>query len=183
MAEKSLMSKMLAVGKQDEYTNILSKSTFNDVEVIQTPIPMFNVGLSGSFDGGFGPGIIEFVAESKSFKTGFALLLVKSYQIKYPNAVILFFDSEHGTSSFFDTFDIDTDRVIHIPIVNVEDLKIKAAQYLEQIERGEQVICLVDSIGTLPSIKEVTDAIEGNNTADMTQIGRASCRERVCLYV
>ena len=159
---QSLMGKLMKVGKDDEFTNVLSKSVFNEVDITQTPIPMFNVGLSGSFDGGFGSGIIEFVAESKSFKTGFALLLLKSYQLKYPDAVILFFDSEHGTSSFFETFEIDTDRVIHIPILNVEDLKIKAAQYLEQIERGERVICMVDSIGTLPSIKEVEDATEAS---------------------
>ena len=166
----SLMSKMLKVGKDDEYTSILSKSVFNNNEdFIPTSVPMFNVGLSGKLDGGFGPGIIEFVAESKSFKTGFALMLVKAYQTMYPDAVILFFDSEHGSSSFFDTFDINTDNVIHIPIFNIEQLKIKVSQYLEQIERGDKVIGLVDSIGTLPSTKEVEDAVAGKDTTDMTR--------------
>jgi RecA/RadA recombinase len=96
--------------------------------------------------------------------------MAKSYMDKYDDAVLLFYDSEFGTpQSYFDTFGIDTERVLHTPLTDIEQLKFDIMKQLEGIERGEHVIILVDSIGNLASKKEVEDALEGKSVADMSR--------------
>jgi len=107
---------------------------------------------------------------SKHFKTAFSLLMAKSYLDKYPDAALLFYDSEFGTpQSYFDTFGIDTSRVVHTPLTDVEQLKFDIMQQLQNVERGDHLIIVIDSIGNLASKKEVDDALEGKSTADMTR--------------
>lgn len=143
---------------------------FNAKDMIQTPVPMINVALSGKLDGGLVPGLTVFAGPSKHFKTAFALMLAKSYMDKYSDAVVLFYDSEFGSpQSYFDSFGIDTKRVLHTPITDIEQLKHDSMQQLNNIERGDHVIVIVDSVGNLASKKEVDDALEGKSVADMTR--------------
>ena len=150
---------------------ILAKSKFfTQKDMIPTSIPMINVALSGRLDGGLTPGLTMWAGPSKHFKTAFSLLMAKSYMDKYEDAVLLFYDSEFGTpQSYFDTFGIDTERVLHTPLTDIEQLKFDIMKQLEGIERGEHVIILVDSIGNLASKKEVEDALEGKSVADMSR--------------
>jgi RecA/RadA recombinase len=131
---------------------------------------MINVALSGRLDGGLAPGLTVFAGPSKHFKTAFALMLAKSYMEKYEDAVVLFYDSEFGSpQSYFDSFGIDTSRVLHTPITDIEQLKHDSMQQLNNIERGDHVIVIVDSVGNLASKKEVDDALDGKSVADMTR--------------
>ena len=150
---------------------ILSKSKFFAAkDMIPTSIPALNIALSGSLDGGFIPGLTMWAGPSKHFKTAFSLIMVKAYQDKYPDSVILFYDSEFGTpQSYFTSFGINTENVIHTPITDVEQLKHDIMQQLTNIERGERVMIVLDSIGNLASKKEVEDAIEGKSVADMSR--------------
>jgi len=150
---------------------ILAKSKFFMEKVmIQTSIPMINVALSGRLDGGFAPGLTMWAGPSKHFKTAFSLLMAKAYMDKYPEAVILFYDSEFGTpQAYFDTFGIDPERVIHTPLTDIEQLKFDIMKQLEGIERNDRVMILLDSIGNLASKKEVEDALEGKSVADMSR--------------
>ena len=150
---------------------ILSKSKFfTDKDMIPTSVPMVNVALSGSLDGGLTPGLTMFAGPSKHFKTAFALLMAKSYMDKYDDAVVLFYDSEFGTpQNYFEAFDIDTERVLHTPITDVEQLKHDIMSQLQSIEKNDRVIIVLDSIGNLASKKEVEDAIEGKSVADMSR--------------
>jgi RecA/RadA recombinase len=152
-------------------TAILSRSIFfEEKDMIQTMIPAINVALSGSLDGGFTPGLTMWAGPSKHFKTAFSLIMAKAYQDKYPDAVILFYDSEFGTpQSYFQNFGIDKERVVHTPITDVEQLKFDIMNQLTNIERGDRVMILIDSIGNLASKKEVEDAIEQKSAADMTR--------------
>jgi RecA/RadA recombinase len=152
-------------------TAILSRSIFfEEKDMIQTMIPAVNVALSGSLDGGFTPGLTMWAGPSKHFKTAFSLIMAKAYQDKYPDAVILFYDSEFGTpQSYFQNFGIDKERVVHTPITDVEQLKFDIMNQLTNIERGDRVMILIDSIGNLASKKEVEDAIEQKSAADMTR--------------
>jgi RecA/RadA recombinase len=107
---------------------------------------------------------------SKHFKTAFSLLMAKSYMDKYSESVLLFYDSEFGTpQSYFDTFGIDTERVIHTPLTDIEQLKFDIMKQLEGIDRGDRVMIIIDSIGNLASKKEVEDALEGKSVADMSR--------------
>jgi len=107
---------------------------------------------------------------SKHFKTAFSLLMAKSYLDKYKDAALLFYDSEFGTpQSYFDSFGIDTNRVLHTPLTDIEQLKHDIMQQLTQLERGDKLIVVIDSIGNLASKKEVDDAVEGKSVADMSR--------------
>lgn len=152
-------------------TEILSESKFfNEKDMIPTPIPIINVALSGRLDGGLTPGLTMWAGPSKHFKTAFSLLMAKSYMDKYPDAALLFYDSEFGTpKSYFESFNIDMDRVLHTPITDVEQLKFDIMKQLEAIERGDRVVIVVDSIGNLASKKEVEDALDGKAVADMSR--------------
>jgi len=150
---------------------ILSKSKFFAAkDMIQTSIPVVNVAFAGDLDGGFTPGLTMWAGPSKHFKTAFSLLMVKAYQDKYPDAVVLFYDSEFGSpQNYFQSFGIDTDRVVHTPVTDVEQLKFDIMNQLSNIERGERVMIVVDSIGNLASKKEVEDALEQKSVGDMTR--------------
>lgn len=152
-------------------TAILSKSKFfNDKDRITTPVPMVNVAFSGSIDGGFTPGLTMWAGPSKHFKTAFSLLMAKAYMDKYPDAALLFYDSEFGTPiKYFETFDIDMERVVHTPLTDIEQLKFDIMQQLQEVNRGDKLIIVLDSIGNLASKKEVEDALEGKSVADMSR--------------
>ena len=152
-------------------TSVLTDSKFFGMkDLIQTSVPALNVALSGRLDGGLTPGLTVFAGPSKHFKTAFSLLLAKAYLDKYDDAVILFYDSEFGTpQSYFDTFDIDKDRVVHTPITDVEQLKHDSMSQLNSIERGDHIMIIIDSVGNLASKKEVDDALDGKSVADMSR--------------
>ena len=152
-------------------SSILSKSKFfTDKDMIPTEVPAVNLALSGSLDGGLTPGLTMFAGPSKHFKTAFALLMASAYQKKYPDAVVLFYDSEFGTpQSYFESFNINMDNVLHTPITDVEQLKHDIMNQLQAIEKDDRVIIILDSIGNLASKKEVEDSIEGKSVADMSR--------------
>jgi RecA/RadA recombinase len=138
--------------------------------MIQTEVPMVNVALSGSLDGGFTSGLTMLAGPSKHFKTAFALLFAASYLKKYKDAVVLFYDSEFGTpQKYFETFGIDQDRVLHTPITDVEELKHDIMNQLQGLGKDDKVIIVLDSIGNLASKKEIDDTLEGKTVADMTR--------------
>ena len=152
-------------------TNVLADSKlFSTKDLIQTSVPALNVALSGKLDGGLTPGLTVFAGPSKHFKTAFAMLLIKSFMEKYDDGVILFYDSEFGApQSYFENFGIDTSRVIHTPITDIEQLKHDVMSQLNQLERADRIMVVVDSVGNLASKKEVDDAIDGKSVADMTR--------------
>ena len=152
-------------------TAILADSKFfQKKDMIPTSIPAINIALSGRLDGGLTPGLTMWAGPSKHFKTAFSLLMAKSYLDKYPDAALLFYDSEFGTpQSYFDSFGIDSKRVIHTPLTNIEQLKFDVMTQLEGVERNDHLIIIIDSIGNLASKKEVEDALEGKSVADMSR--------------
>jgi len=150
---------------------ILSKSKFfTEKDMIPTAIPAINIALSGKLDGGLTPGLTMWAGPSKHFKTAFSLLMAKSYLDKYKDAALLFYDSEFGTpQSYFDSFGIDTDRVLHTPLTDIEQLKFDIMTQITNVDRGDHLIIVIDSIGNLASKKEVDDALDGKSVADMSR--------------
>ena len=150
---------------------ILSKSKFfTEKDMVPTDVPMINVALSGKLDGGIIPGLTMWAGPSKHFKTAFSLLMAKAYMDKYPESILLFYDSEFGTPiKYFETFQIDMNRVLHTPLTDIEQLKFDIMQQLKEINRGDKLFIILDSIGNLASKKEVDDALEGKSVADMSR--------------
>ena len=138
--------------------------------MVATDVPMMNVALSGSIEGGVAPGLTVLAGPSKHFKTSFALIMAAAYLKKYDDAVLLFYDSEFGSpQAYFEQYGIDTSRVLHTPITNVEELKFDLISQLEEIDRGDKVIVVIDSVGNLASKKELEDAINEKSVADMSR--------------
>lgn len=154
-----------------EFTSPLEDSKFfGEKDMITTPVPMINVALSGKLDGGLTPGLTVLAGPSKHFKTAFSLLMAKAYMDKYKDAIMLFYDSEFGTpQAYFDSFGIDKSRVLHTPITDVEQLKFDVVSQLNNLERGEKVIIVIDSVGNLASKKEMEDALNEKSVADMSR--------------
>ena len=149
----------------------LNKSKlFSDKEMTTTPVPMINVALSGDPDGGLSSGLTTLAGPSKHFKTSFALLMAAAYLKKHEDAVLLFYDSEFGSpQQYFTSFGIDTSRVLHTPIMDVEELKFDLINQLENIERKDKVIIIIDSVGNLASKKELEDAKNEKSVGDMSR--------------
>ena len=166
----SIMDKLKKNSKLKN-TEVLSESKFfNEKDMTPTDVPMVNVALSGSVDGGLAPGLTVLAGPSKHFKTSFALLMASAYLKQHKDAVILFYDSEFGSpQAYFKQFEIDTSRVLHTPITNVEELKFDMMSQLEQLDRNDKVIVVIDSIGNLASKKEMEDALNEKSVADMSR--------------
>jgi hypothetical protein len=166
----SLLDRMLKSGNIKS-ASVLSKSSFfNAKEVIPTELPILNIAFSGSLDGGLLPGLTVVAGASKSFKTMLSLYCMKAYLDMYKDGVAILYDSEFGiTPDYIQSFEIDINRVIHIPIENVEQLKFDIVQRLGEIEKKDKVFIMIDSIGNLASKKEVEDAENEKSVADMSR--------------
>jgi len=166
----SLKERLIKNSTIDLTSTLTDSKVYTKKDMIPTPVPMINVALSGSVDGGITPGLTMLAGPSKHFKTGFALLLASSFLKKYPDGVILFYDSEFGTpQSYFNKFNIPLDSVVHTPITDVEELKFDIMKQLKEINREDQILIIVDSIGNLASKKEVEDALNEKSVADMSR--------------
>jgi hypothetical protein len=131
---------------------------------------MINVALSGSTKGGISSGLTVLAGPSKHFKTSFALLMAGAYMKKHKDAVLMFYDSEFGSpQSYFESFGIDTTRVLHTPVTNIEELKFDLVHQLTEIDRKDKVMVVIDSIGNIASKKEIDDAENMKSVADMTR--------------
>jgi len=166
----SLIDKLIKNSSIKETATLDDSKVYGKADMIPTTVPMINVALSGSMDGGLTPGLTVLAGPSKHFKTGFSLLMAASFLKKYKDGVILFYDSEFGTpQSYFETFGIPLDRVVHTPITDVEELKFDIMKQLNELDRKDEVLIVIDSVGNLASKKEVDDALEGKSVADMSR--------------
>ncbi len=166
----SIMDKLMKNSKI-KAADILSESKiFKNTDITPTPVPMINAALSGDLDGGLTAGLTVLAGPSKHFKTSFALLMAAAYLEEHKDAILLFYDSEFGSpAAYFESYGIDTSRVLHTPIANVEELKFDIVAQLEEIERKDKIIIVIDSIGNLASKKELEDAKSEKSVADMSR--------------
>ncbi len=170
-----LLKKLLKTTKIKS-ADILTKSAmFVGKDVTSTSIPAINIALSGDIDGGLCSGLLSIAANSRHFKTSYAMVLASAYLNKHPDSMMIYYDSEFASSkASLESFGIDTDRVLHIPITNIEEFTFDVMQKFDNdnpdgIKRGDKVFIVVDSIGNLASVRESDNAIEGNSALDMTR--------------
>lgn len=166
----SLLEKIKKNSTIKDTALVSASKYFHKKDMIQTAIPAMNVALSGELDGGFVPGLTLWCGPSKHFKSMFSLIMAKSYMDKYPDAVMVFYDCEFGTpTAYFTSLQMDTTRILHVPVMNMEEFKFDVIKQLENLERGDRVIFVVDSLGNMSSKKEMEDAIEGKSVQDMSR--------------
>ena len=163
-----LMSQLKTAGRISGKSMDDDDIMLNNFDIIPIDIPVLNLALSGSLNGGLRSGVTIFQGPSRTFKTNLGLKMVESYLKKYPNAICLFYDSEFGTTkAYFEELNIAPDRIIHLPAEDIEQVRDDLVQRLELIQRGHKVIIFIDSIGNLPSKREVDNAMNSNAAADM----------------
>jgi hypothetical protein len=167
----SLKDRILKNSTVDLTATILESKVFDKgTDTSPTDIPILNLGLSAKIDAGISAGILQLCAPSKHFKTGFSILFAAAFLKKYPDGIILFYDSEFGSRiKRFSDAGIPLDKVIHVPITNIEELKHDLVSQLEEFTREDHVFIMIDSIGNLASKKEIDDALDGKQVADLTR--------------
>lgn len=166
----SLRDRLIKNSTIDFTATLTDSKIFGKKDMIPTRVPMINVALSGRIDGGLTPGLTVLAAPSKHFKTAFSLLLASAFLKANPDGIILFYDSEFGTpESYFTSFGVPLDSVVHTPITDIEQLKFDVMQQLSEIKRNDKIMIIVDSVGNLASKKEVEDAMKQSSAADMTR--------------
>ena len=152
-------------------TALLEQSTlWDDKAMVVTDTPSLNIALGGALDGGMTPGIVQIAGDSKMFKSKFAIELARNFQNCFPEGIVLIYDSEFGTPRpYFN--DLDKSRIVHTPIVNLEKLRSDIAIQLDQVDvkAGDKLFIIIDSLGNIPTIKELTDAKNEKEVADMTR--------------
>jgi len=174
---ESLTNRILA-NSGNAFAAALSESQFfqREIDFIDTGIPMINVALSSRIENGLCGGVTTIAGESKRFKTLFGLYMLEAYQKKYPEGAALFYDTEFGVPrDYLKKFDLDWCRIVHVPITCVEELKHELSSTLdllkEEFKNGEEpkLFVLIDSVGNMASRKEINDAVDGKEKADMTR--------------
>lgn len=170
----SIMEKMRKLGTIKTATPLSKSKLLNERDIVDINIPILNAAFSGSMRKGhcgFGPGIHLIAGPSKHFKSNTSMYAgVAPYLTKYPDAICIFYDSEFGTNeAYWKAAGVDPERVLHIPVVNIEELKFDMVQRLEGLQRGDKVVFFIDSIGNLASKKEIEDALKESAAADMTR--------------
>ena len=167
----NLMQRMKKASVVDNAAVLSKSDLFKNKDFIHLPVPMMNVAFSGKFNGGFANGLIQLAGPSKHFKSNMALVLCKAFLDKHDDGVILFYDSEFGsTEDYFKVAGIDVDRVLHIPIMNIEEFKMDVIKKLEEVDvKTDKVLIYVDSVGNTASKKEMEDAINEKSVTDMTR--------------
>lgn len=149
---------------------IEESKVFKERELAPTQVYALNIAYSGSLFGGLDTGLTLWAGPSRHFKSVYTLISVKAWMDKYPDAICLFYDSEFGTpSAYFKSVGIDTSRVVHLPVTNIEDLKFDVMKQLDIIDETDKVIIAIDSIGNTASVKEVQDALDEKSVADMSR--------------
>jgi RecA/RadA recombinase len=168
MATNSLMKKMLA-NSPTKNVSIMSESIFfNEKDIVSTEYPIINIAFSGESTGGISSGLTLLAGPSGTFKSLTSLICAKAYLDKYEDSICVLLDSEGGmTPSYLKAQGIDPSRVLHVPIEHLEMLKFELVKQLKEIERGDKVIFVIDSIGNTGSLAEIQNALDEKSTVDL----------------
>jgi RecA/RadA recombinase len=136
----------------------------------------FNALLSGSLYGGVANNkIIALGGASSTGKTWFALSIVSDFLRNNKDGVVVYFDSEQAvTSEMFAGKDIDPNRIAVFPIATIEEFKTQCVGIVDDVLATDEsnrkpMMIVLDSLGNLSTIKEMTDTADGKNVRDMTR--------------
>lgn len=168
----TLLERMKKVSAKKVASKTMADTDFFDMKKYGADFDtfLFNLAVSGKFKhGGITPGVTVLAGPSRSLKTVFGIYSVKAFLDKFEDAICLFYDSETGGPGYWEAAQVPLDRILHIPIKNIEELKFDIQQKLDDLTPKDKVIIFIDSIGMLASKKEAEDALKENGAADMTR--------------
>jgi RecA/RadA recombinase len=157
-----------------ETGSILSENTFSEVdEWIPTGNYLLNAQLSGTLFGGIpntrSLGLMGDPGTGKSF-----VCLNVAREAQKKGYDVIYCDTEGAIDkSSAIKFGIDANKVRYQPIKTVTEFQTFVANLLELVKKAKasggnpKILLILDSLGMLSTDKELRDAIEGKNAADM----------------
>jgi RecA/RadA recombinase len=157
-----------------ETGSILADNTFSDVDDwIPTGNYLLNAQLSGTLFGGIpntrSLGLMGDPGTGKSFV---CLNVTREAQKKGYN--VIYCDTEGAIDKSTATkFGIDPHQIRYQPIKTVTEFQTFVSNLLDLVKKAQQngaspkILLILDSLGMLSTDKELKDAIEGKNAADM----------------
>ena len=162
----------------DEYITIaadgLSSAEFTGT--IDSGSYIFNGLISGSLFGGVPNNkAIVLAGESATGKTFFVLGIVKHFLDQYPEAGVIYYDTEAAvTGDMMRQRGIDPSRVMIAEPETIQQFRTQALKFVELYtktpEKKRPMMAMVlDSLGALSTSKEMSDSSEGKDTRDMTR--------------
>ena len=170
----------------NEYASLVSEGSTGDVDsFIDTGSYIFNALLGGSIHRGLPSNKITALAgESATGKTFFVLGMCKNFLDKNPEGGVIFFESESAiTKEIIEDRDIDSSRMVIMPVTTVQEFRHQAIQVLDKYSAQNKserkpILLVLDSLGMLSTTKEMEDTQAGKETRDMTraQIVKAAFR-------
>ena len=145
-----------------------------------------NAVLSGSLYGGIADNkSTGFAGESATGKTFFVLGIVKAFQDKYEDGIVIYYDSEAAvTKQMMESRGIDTKRVVISEPETIQKFRHHALKMLDAYiktpeAKRPKMMFVLDSLGMLSSTKEIEDTEKGAETKDMTKPGIIKAAFRV----
>lgn len=168
----SFLNKIKKMGGQ-----LAEEGTENDFAgYIDTGSYVFNLLVSGNIFGGFLNNKMTVLAgESSTGKTYLLLAAIKATMEKDKDAICVYFESEGSINKeFLAERGLDISRFIVFPIGTVEEFGTKITNLLDEYMQEDKktrpyMIIAVDSLGNMPSKKEMDDTADGENKTDMTR--------------
>lgn len=150
------------------------KSSAEHGKCVDTGSYALNAALSGSLFGGMQDNkITVFAGESSTGKTFFVLGILKSWMQQNPTGTVVYFDTESAvTNDMLTSHGLDLSRVAKVEPETIESFRQSALAILDNYaESGSKdpLIMVLDSLGNLSSIKEVSDIREQKDSRDMTK--------------
>jgi RecA/RadA recombinase len=143
-------------------------------EFIDTGSYSLNAVLSGTIYGGVPDNkVIAFAGESSTGKTFLVLDICKNFLLKYKNGIVLYFDTEAAvTKKMMEERGMDTHRVIisspeHLTAFKEKVLKAIKAYEEQPAKKRQPLLIVLDSLGALPTRKEIEDTMKAQDKADM----------------
>lgn len=168
MGKNSLLADLQKIN--DQACIIADNSLGNVSEWISTGSLSLNSIISGNMFNGIPCGrITTLMGESGTGKSYIAARTAANAQKQ--GFEVIWFDSENATSApFVENMGVNINTLNHLPITTLEDFRNQTYQILDMLEEkhvGEKYMIVLDSLGNLPTEKELRDAEEGHNASDM----------------
>ena len=117
--------------------------------------------------------VTAFAGASGVGKTFFALSGIRQFLEENPDGRVIYFDSEFAIEpSMLEKRGIDKKRVFILQPETIQKFKTTALNILEGLDKEKNkipVLMVLDSLGNLPTNKEIEDGMSGKDVSDMTR--------------
>lgn len=165
----ALSKKLTSFAKKKGFGDNMKDSKFGKInEYIATKSAIINLATSSDPTWGIPVGkSIMFAGPTSSGKTQIALSAIKKAQEM--GYTVVYWDAEFAAEeSIFKAIEANLEDIIHMPMAELEQIKTAFMQMEQEIEEGEKVLHIFDSMGAWITSKTVDDAVSGKEVKDMS---------------